>query len=363
MVTDNLTQSGIFFDVLSCVDTLSSISVSAYNNFISSDPVDASKFQFENGIFTVTINCDKDSIYYVVDYETEIEALGEQHVQIYLLMDIKTQFRTVRVQIGDQNSLKYTIEGDKYTFAIKYLGLRCAYLEIEKEADGSTIGHIYEYLTVSSIEFASFADFYITDKYMTVVGNKADSIIGSTGYTCELYSLAKGKMIAYEIMEDIEISSVNVVFDTLWFDLEDIDGINSIAFVPAKDNKDEDAFFINGSSKKWEPKYYGFSGGLKALSRKFDIEFKTQYFYCHDVENDTYEKIAVKVPMLFIQADALEHATDDIKDKNKVDVSIDISENDLALLQSEYASKIELAKQNKDLFSVEFILAYIGEKK
>lgn len=44
---------------------------------------------------------------------------------------------------------------------------------------------------------ANLFDFYIDDDYVTAVGNKADGMIGFTGYICELYDVDTGKMLAY----------------------------------------------------------------------------------------------------------------------------------------------------------------------
>lgn len=99
--------------------------------------------------------------------------------------------------MGEPNALYYEISENSNKFAIKYLGVRRAYFSIERNNDGNVEGHIYEYLTYEGIGISSSADFYIDDDYVTAVGNKADGMIGFTGYICELYDVDTGKMLAY----------------------------------------------------------------------------------------------------------------------------------------------------------------------
>ena len=54
----------------------------------------------------------------------------------------------------------------------------------------------------------------------------------------------------------------------------------------------------------------------KALSRRFDIEFKTMYFYNYDADKDEYVAIEIEVPMLFIQEEKYSNFVSDFNDKN-----------------------------------------------
>ena len=356
MVLDNLQQSMTFFNVLSIVDTLATSSIVAFNNYIDSNPEDTSNYNFLNGIYSVTIKYDGDSIYYVLDYTATIPALGEQSVQIALDMNTATKVKNVRVQIGDANALAYTVSDDAYDFAIKYLGVRRAYFSVEKNTDGSVVGHICEYLVVSSVEVASAADFYINDDYVSAVGNKADGMIGFTGYISELYNAESGKMIGYEVKETLS----SITYNTLWFDLSDINGINSIKYVPATDNEAA-KLFVNGSSNAWATKNVG-GFSLKALSRRFDIEFRTQYFYSYDAANDTYVKYALSIPMLFVQEENYDTLVDDVKAENKITISIGVTNKNLAKLLADYDTLIDVFIANKEGFTVDFIVERIGNK-
>ena len=364
MVLENIQQAKLFFNALTVVDSVSTLAVAGFNNYIDENPADTARYEFKEGIYNVTINCTEKTVQFVLDYSAELPVLGEQSVQIALSMDIATEATTARVQIGEMNAMKYTIDGNNYTFAVKYLGVRRAYFELSKNTDGSLTGHIYEYITVSAVEVPSVADFYISGDYLTVVGNKADGMMVFDGTICELYSISAGKMIGYEVKESLEVLGSGVTYNTLWFDLEDIDGINSIKYL----DKDSSAsgkneFYINGSSKIWSTVDYGFANSLlKGASRRFDIEFRTQYFYYYDVENNKYETVKIEVPMLFVQQEMYNSLEDDVSSVNNVDISVDVSEADLNKLTYEYLTKTDLINENKDKYTVDVIIAFIGEK-
>ena len=367
MVIENISESQIFFTVLSVVDNLATVSVTAFNNYLDKNPSDIAHYQFEEGIYSVTIHCTEDTIDYVLEYTATIPVLGEQSVQIALSMDITTQDKAVRVQIGDANALRYTVGESQYSFAVKYFGARRAYFEILQNEDETLEGHIYEYWTAEELEIgvekASVADFYITDEYVTVVGNKADGMIGFSGSICELYSATTGRMIAYEVKEEMEVLGGSITYNTLWFDLEDIDGIKSIKCIPGESLEDKDTFYVNGSKTAWAYETYGWSGGLKGASRRFDIEFRTQYFYYYDSVNQKYEKVKIEVPMLFVQEEVFDDLTKDVKKANGITVSVKIDDSNLEALMEEYASKTEILEENKEKYTVEAILAFIGGKK
>ena len=362
MVVENIYESQMFFNVLTAVDGIATASVAAFNNYLDENPSDTAHHTFESGIYSVTIKCTKDTIYYVLEYEADLPVLGKQSIQIALSMDIETEVKNVRVQIGDANALAYTVTKDGYTFAIKLLDVRRAYFELNKNSDNSYTGHVYEYLTVGDIEFASVADFYITNDYVTVIGNKADGIVGFDNYICELYSVRDGKMLAYEVMETAEVLGVEVTYNTLWFDLEHISGITSVKYAPDSNDDGKEKFFINGSNSPWIAKKYGLSGGAKAASRRFDIEFRTQYFYYYDAENEKYEKVSMEIPMLFVQEEVYSSLTSDVRSENGITVSVTLNDAYLTKLKSEYSLKTENVVEGKDKYSVEKILQYIGNR-
>lgn len=359
MVLTNIDQSMVFFNALTVVESLSASSITAFNNYFDKNPQDTAHYEFENGEYNITIKYDGEIIYYVVEYTANIPVIGEVTAQIALAMVEETGEKSVRIQLGDANALAYTVRENSYDFAIKYLGVRRAMFSVARDEYGNVSGKIYEHLTVSSLETSSAADFYITEDYVSVVGNKADGLLGFSNTICELYDVNTGKMLGYEVNEVAEKFGVTVNFDTLWFTLDMVDGINSIKYVAAT-NSSAAKLYVNGLSKEWASKTVG---GLN-FSRRYDIEFRTQYVTSYDPATQEYTVHQIQVPMLFVQEDYYETLADDIKSENKnvTGVEVGISDADLEQLLYDYENLIPVFNENKEIFTVELILAYIGEK-
>lgn len=350
MVLDNLEQSKIFFNVLTAIEGISATSISAFNNYFDSNPADTAHHTFENGIYNITIDFDGEIISYIVDYTATLPVLGEQTVQIALAMDIETSERNVRIQLDDANALSYTITENSYEFAIKYLGVRRAMFSVERDDDGNVSGSIYEFLTYEGVGTSSCAEFYITEDYVSVVGNKASGLIGFTGYINELYDVNTGKLLGYEVQETLSA----VKYDTLWFNLNDIGGITSIKYQKTED-KNPAKIFINGSSTAWEAK-------KALLSRRFDIEFRTQFVYSYDATEGKYIEHKIEVPMIFVQEKYYDTFIDDVQATNKVTISVKVNNNDLDKILADYDTLIPVFIENKDMVTEETIIAYIGDK-
>lgn len=359
MVLTNIDQSMVFFNALTVVESLSASSITAFNNYFDKNPQDTANYEFENGEYNITIKYDGEIIYYVVEYTANIPVIGEVTAQIALAMIEETGEKSVRIQLGDANALAYTVREDSYDFAIKYLGVRRAMFSVARDEDGNVSGKIYEYLTVASVETSNAADFYITEDYVSVVGNKADGLLGFSNTICELYDVNTGKMLGYEVNEVVEKLGITINFDTLWFTLDMVDGINSIKYVAAT-NSSAAKLYVNGLSKEWASKTVG---GIN-FSRRYDIEFRTQYVTSYDPATQEYTVHQIQVPMLFVQEDYYETLADDIKAENKnvTGVEVDISSADLDQLLYDYEVLVPVFNENKNIFTVELILAYIGEK-
>ena len=359
MVLTNIDQSMVFFNALTVVESLSASSITAFNNYFDKNPQDTAHYEFENGEYNITIKYDGEIIYYVVEYTANIPVIGEVTAQIALAMVEETSEKSVRIQLGDANALAYTVRENSYDFAIKYLGVRRAMFSVARDEYGNVSGKIYEHLTVSSLETSNAADFYITEDYVSVVGNKADGLLGFSNTICELYDVNTGKMLGYEVNEVAEKFGVTVNFDTLWFTLDMVDRINSIKYVAATDSSAA-KLYVNGLSKEWASKTVG---GLN-FSRRYDIEFRTQYVTSYDPATQEYTVHQIQVPMLFVQEDYYETLADDIKSENKnvTGVEVGISDADLEQLLYDYENLVPVFNENKEIFTVELILAYIGEK-
>ena len=372
MISGNLAQSQVFFTVLSGIDTVTTSSVVVFNNYIDKNPAAVADYSFAEGIYTVTIKCDYDNVYYVLDYEREVPVLGEQVVQIAMSMDIESKVKTVRIQLGELYVLTYTVDKDNYEFAIRYgyegeIGgiegtvVRSAYFSLTRREDGTVSGKIYEYITAGAdgigVEVPSAAEFYISDKYVTAIGNKADGMLVFKGYICELYDAESGEMIAYEVQETLS----SIEYNTLWFDLDDVSGITSVKFVP--ETKDAEAMlFVNGSDDAWESKTVGLEDLKKFASRRFDIEFRKQYYCYYDAENEAYVSVAVDVPMLFVQEEVYDDLVSDVKKTNGINISVGIDSADMSKLLADYDALVTVFAEGENAVSSSDIAEIIGER-
>ena len=360
MVLNNIDQSMLFFNALTVVETISSTSITAFNNYFDQNPADTAHYTFENGIYNITIKFDGEVLYYVVDYTANIPTIGNVTAQIAMAMIAETGEKSVRIQLGDANALAYTVRENSYEFAIKYLGVRRAMFSIARDDNGDISGKIYEYLIVSSVDIANSAEFYITNSYASIVGNKADGIVGFSNTICELYNTNTGKMLGYEVNETAEKLGVTVNFDTLWFNLEDVDGINSIKYVAATQNNSA-KLYVNGLGEEWKSKTVG-GFSLASFSRRFDIEFRTQYVTSYDSTTQEYTVYMIQVPMLFVQEDYYDSLNDDVKSTNNVNAQVTVIDEDVEQLMTSYAELVPIFTENKEAFNVDIILAYIGIK-
>ena len=167
-------------------------------------------------------------------------------------------------------------------------------------------------------------------------------MIGFTGYINELYELETGTFIGYEIKEVLS----KITYNTLWFNLSTISGINKIQSITNTETEKEE-LFVNSLSDAFASKKVG---GLstKTLSRRYDIEFRKQYLYEYDEENQKYIINECLVPMLFVQDEFYDSLANDIKDANK-DLIIEskINSYDLEKIRDDYKTLIDIFVKEK----------------
>lgn len=358
MITDNLEQSMRFFNILKTVEAVTATSVATFNNYFDSNPASTAHHSFADGIYRVTVDYDGAMMQYVLDYTATVPFFGEQSVQIAMAMEMQTHQKTVRIQVGDANALIYTVGTDSYSFAIRYLGVRTAFFTVKQEQDGTVSGQINEHLTVSGVGTHSSADFRISGDYVSAVGNKADGIVGFKGYINELYDASTGRLLGYEVRETLS----KITYQTLWIELSDVSGLTSVQY-RAKTDTEDAAFFVNGSSTPWESKLIGLSGGLKAASRRYDIELRTRYFYVLSEDGEGYTEVAVQLPMLFVQEEYIEALNEDVAEKNDgLTLQIALNSQDLEKILADHKALIDAFIAHQNAMDEDTIRALIGSK-
>ncbi len=374
MVIDNIQQSQLFYELFSVCDTVINSSVVTFNNWFDNNPSSTNKEINETGYYA-KVEFANNVLTYTIQVKTGVTlpVFGEVLPQINMRYDILNKEKAVRVNLTDTNAMRYLISEDSYTFAIKY-GIdgvnRSALCSLVKD-DETIAGHIYEYINIVGKDLVkSCADFYIDEEYTSVVGNKASGIIGMNNYINELYKTSQGKLIGYKIQETISktfpvIGEFTATYHTLWFNLNNITGINSVK-VLEHTSENENAFnpndiYVNESNKLFKPAYN--SKLTIKTSREFDIELRKQYRF--GMVDDVLTTYTTEIPMMFIQddhdgytnySDFVSH----IKKENGITASVNLSAQYLAKIRLDYEELIPLFITNKDLIDSEYIQNWIG---
>lgn len=375
MVLQNLAESERFYSILTLSETLINTSVVLFNNYLDNNPEDSATHTLNETAYTAKIDFNNNLLTYTLQYKTglSIPFFGEVTPQIDMTYDITTFEKAVMIQLTENNKMKYVVTDNSYEFAIQY-GIetvsRKALFQIFKNEEDETItGHIYEYIQYKDKDLiSSCADFYINDEYTSVVGNKAGGLIGFKGYINELYKSNEGKLLGYEVRETLTVLGVSGQYNTLWLNLNSISGINSVKAIENENNtgtytnKNPHDIYLNGSNTKFEPTYNKKLG--VNTSRKYDVEFRNQYFYGYN--EGEFTEYATNIPMMFIQADNDKDTNfsdfpSDILSKNGINANVNLASKYIDKIQLDYATLIDIFIENKDTVTDESIITFIGE--
>lgn len=374
MVVENINQSVAMAKVFNVAQTALSSAGNAVDIYITNSYAEemshtfsesgySGKFEFKDAklVFNITLT---DSV--------TVPGFGSVKPVIKMEYDLTKEAKGMFISLGDSYKVKYVITENGYEMATTY-GLtiagkaasRSSYLSIVK-SNGKTTGHIYEYTTYEgSDKIKACADFYVENGYVSVVGNKSSGMTGFDGYINELYSAKEGRLLGYEVREELTIAGVTGTYNTLWFNLWDIQGINSVKVTDKTDSnksgKSTVDVYLNGSSKMLSPTY-NTKPIIGKTSRKYDIEYRTRYYYTYDAENDMYVANAVQVPMMFIQeGDNYNSFSADMLSDNGITASVSLSSNHLNKILDDYDTLIDVFITNKDAMSSEAIIAYLEQ--
>ena len=191
---------------------------------------------------------------------------------------------------------------------------------------------------------------------------------GFTGYINELYKTNQGRLLGYEVRETFTKWGFEATYHTLWFNLNNITGINSVKAIKNENstyglgaNNNHD-IYLNGSDSIFEPTYN--KKLMVQTSRKYDVEMRKQFFYGYN--EGTFTEYEVQLPMMFIQADhdGYTNFTDfpsDILSKSGIAASVNLSTTYLNKIQSDYATLIDVFIAHKDDVTSATINTWIGD--
>lgn len=373
MVIENIIESQRFYKVFAICEPAINASIAAHNSYLDNATGDKVDNSSDETKFSSQLSFDGKILTYTLKYKTKEESgfFGSIKPDITMTYNVSTGDKVVRLQLSENNAMKFSIGDNFYSFGIKY-GVttlsRKAFFSIERAKDKSVSGKIYEYVQFKDKDLVpSAAEFYINDEYTSVVGNKASGMPGFTGFINELYNTSSGKLLGYEVREELNKWGVTATYHTLWFNLNNITGITSVKSVEngetsfglgAKNNHD---IYLNGSSSIFTPAYNK-KLGVKT-SRKYDVEMRKQFFY--GVSEGKTVEYEVALPMMFIQANHDDYTNysdfpNDMKNVSGITASVNLSSTYVAKIQSDYATLIDEFIEHKESFSSESIVEYIG---
>lgn len=373
MVIDNIKESELFYNVLSVGEVAINSSVVLFNNYLDNNPDDTASHTLRETEYTAMLDFHNGLLKYTIQYNTNltIPFFGTVTPQIDMTYNVTSLEKTARIQLSENNAMKYIVTDDSYTFGLAY-GVeqvsRKAYFNISKDDNDEVEGHVYEFVQLKDKEMIpSCADFYIDDDYTSVVGNKASGITGFDGYINELYETDYARLIGYKVRETFSKWGITKTYNTLWFNLNDIVNINTVKAIsngsldPHENNHD---IYLNGSESIFEPMKNKVA--FVSTSRKYDVEMRKQFFYGYNNENKLTE-YEVKLPMMFIQDDGEESGENnystfesDILSKNGIAARVNLANRYLAKIRADYLSLIDILIANKDDVNGDYIVTYLG---
>lgn len=377
MVVENINQSVTMASVFNVAQTALNAAGNSVNIYLENSYSDSINYEFTGEGYTGVFKFENSKLIFNVTMTKAVDVPGIGSVKPVVKMeyDLTEEAKGMFISLGDSYKLKYVIRDNAYEMATNY-GMtisgknvsRSSYLSIVKENDKTT-GHIYEYTTYEgSDKVKACADFYVEGDYVSVVGNKATGMTAFDGYINELYKASEGRLVGYEVRETQTVSGASATYNTLWFNIWDISGIDSIKVLDKSDSnksgKSTVDVYLNGSSKLFSPTY-NTKFGVKT-SRKYDVELRSRFYYTYDAENDKYVANKVLVPMMFIQEDndVDTNFTDypsDMKKANDIDSKVILDQALLDKILVDYDTYIDIFIQNKENMSSDEINEYLKQ--
>ncbi|MBQ7643163.1 MAG: hypothetical protein IJS67_04600, partial [Clostridia bacterium] len=372
MVLENVAQSASMAKVFNVAQTVLTAAGNAVDIYVTNSYSEEINYVFDTEDYSGNFTFDGSMLVFRVTLKKSVTmpVFGSVRPQIKMEYDLSKDAKGMFISLGDAFKVKYVVSDNAYEMATTYqvtafgkTGSRTAYLSIERLESGMTVGHIYEYTTYEGNDLIkSCADFYINDQFVSVVGNKASGMIGYDGYVNELYKTDEGRLLGYEVREEKTIAGFTATYNTLWFNLWDVQGLNTVKVTDKTDaNKSSRStvdVYLNGSSALLSPTY---NTKIIKTSRKYDIELRSRFYYTYDAETNAYVANEVSVPMLFVQeGDNFNSFTSDIQKDNGVAASIGLNSNYLNKILLDYDTLIDIFIENKDNMSSEKIIEYLG---
>ena len=326
-----------------------------YQAFINDNPDDYSQYSGSVEIggvnFSVAVRLRGDV--------SELELTGGA-VSIRLTADSANNVNTGRIQITDGATLKYEAKEDTLKLAVnvEVSAVRIAQqLEFVRDDGGSVAGYVYEFYGIGTADgetgIKTTALIAITEDYTVVTGDKRESDdMKITAYE-EVYDSHKGEYIGAEVAETVLITN----YDTLWYNLYDIDGFTSVKAVAERNDLNADTLYVNGSGTPFVP-------DKMITARAYDIEMKEVWYIVAEEDEDgnmSYSKEKTLIPMLFVNKDETDNFSAAVAEKNEYLSEADMTLPDMTAVTAPFENSGETYAALKEQVTYEEIQNFIGE--
>ncbi|MDE6059068.1 MAG: MBG domain-containing protein, partial [Clostridia bacterium] len=354
---DGLTDATKMLGYFDSVYTVGGTIANLYQTFINKNPDNYRTFEFDPGEAggfhgKITLN---DNLYELL--------IGNGTVSLELTYNIETGLRVGRIQATDGMVLKYESTENKLDLAIKTTVAGVGNLKqihFLRDENGNMNGYYYEYTGTTNEDgkgFKTSAAIFSNATKLVVVSDKKELQDLQTNACEEVYNAVTGEYIGSEVDETVK----SIAFDTLWFMLPNVNGINTIKVDPKANKENPDTIYINGKSEAIQTKLVG-GLSLKTASRRFDIEMRDVWYVIEVQDGDKvkYETQKISIPMLFVQKEQTGTFTADFQEKNSVTASL--KSTDITNITNDYEATSTLYKSYKEKSSVEQVEAFIGNK-
>ncbi len=324
-----------------------------YQDFINDNPDDYAQFEGQvSGIsFKIMLNGDE-----------SVMLAGNSSVSIRLDYNGETGERACRIQLSDGVALKYVADDTSLKFAYKATVNGAGLLkQIEFVRDGAAVtGYMREITGTGSAALKTTAVISSNAEKTIIMSDKRetdDMLIN--GYE-EVYDSVTGEFIGGEVRENVKL----IDYDTLWFMLCDVTGIETVRVEDAQNGLNADTVYVNGSSTPFKAKTVG-GFTLRNPSRRYDIEMKEVWYVVRTAEGDdvSYQTVKTLIPMLCAQIPEYEDFSTDVAASNPgiFTVTPTLPAGDTNDIMADYEALQQTFLVIKEKVGYDEIVAFIGD--
>lgn len=360
---DGLAQANVALTAANSVFTAGEAIVSVYQNFIDKNPDDIDEF-----IGSVDLGGISFRLRITTEGERVTLLAGNDGISAELVSDRSADAiwrNEGRIQITDGVALKYLMSDTALKLAVQFTvsGIGIVQQIEFVRSESAVLGYLYEFYGTDSAAIKTSMLLRSDEEITAVLSDKRESNDLQIDAFAEIYSSQTGEMLGGEVTETVALAD----YDTLWFNLYDITGFDTVRIAEDTDGDDNiqnpHIVYVNGSAAPFLPEYNTLPVIGTKTSRHYDIEMREVWYYTAKTENGetVYEKQKAEIPMLFVQRENADGFSSEVSANN---ANIDGAELSSPIRNSVTGSFDELHDTYisvKENVTFADIVAFIGE--